>query len=237
MVQLKQSDVRNGLLRAMSVDDFALLAPHLQPLTTQLREDLVTANQPITECYFPEVGLASVVAGPLGREIEVGMIGREGLVGATPVLLNSNCTPQTIYIQISGKILSITTPALLDSVKRSPSLQWLLLCYVQTFLVQVTQTAYAQATLGLESRLARWLLMCHDRVDGDEILVTHEFLSVMLGVQRAGVTLALQNLEGAGRIKSRRKRVQILDRERLEALTDGIYGVPEAEYQRLIGRA
>ena len=234
---VQQTFVRNGLLRAMSVDDFALLAPHLQPIATQLREELVTANQSITECYFPESGCVSVVAAHMEREVEVGLIGREGLVGATPVLLGENRTPHTSYVQLSGELLGIAAPALLAAFMQSSSLHRLLLLYVQTHIIQIAQTTFAQTILGLESRLARWLLMCHDRVDGDEVLVTHEFLSVMLGVQRAGVTLALQNLEGAGRISSRRKRIQILDRDRLEELTAGTYGVPEAEYRRLIGAA
>lgn len=236
MAQLHQSAVRNSLLRKMSEDDFALLAPHLQPITTQLREDLIKPDTPITECYFPESGLASVVANGDDRQIEVGIVGREGLVGASPVLLGSNQTPHTSFVQVSGEMLGIATPALLDAVSQSRSLHRLLLLFVQTHLIQVAQTAFAQGAFGLESRLARWLLMCHDRIDGDELTLTHEFLSIMLGVQRAGVTLALQNLEGAGRIKARRKRIQILDRSQLEALTNGAYGLPEAEYLRLIGK-
>lgn len=103
--------------------------------------------------------------------------------------------------------------------------------------MQGSLTIYAHAALNLEGRLSHWLLMCHDRVDGDELLLTHEFLSMMLGVQRAGISLALQNLESAGRIKSRRKRIQIIDRCKLEQLADGSYGVAEAEYARLIGEA
>lgn len=237
MVQSKQSSVRNGLLRAMSADDFALLAPHLQPLATQLREDLVTANEPVTECYFPESGFVSMVAIHDGKGIEVGLTGREGLVGAVPVLLDDDRTPHVSFVQMSGTVLGIATPVLLEAVDQSRSLRRMLLRYVHTFVVQVAQTAFAQGSLGLESRLARWLLMIHDRVDGDELVLTHEFLSIMLGVQRAAVTLALQNLEGAGRIKGRRKRILILDREPLKALTNGAYGVPEAEYERLIGEA
>ena len=237
MGRLQQSEVRNNLLRALTAEDFALLAPHLEPVVTQLREYFVTANEPVKDCYFPETGFVSVVTAHDGREIEVGLIGREGLVGAVPVMLEDDRSPYVSYVQMSGTVLGIPTPILLDAVERSRSLRRVLLRYVHTFMMQVAQTAYAQGTLGLESRLARWLLMCHDRVDGDELALTHEFLSIMLGVQRAGVTLALQNLEGAGRIKGRRKRILILDREPLKALTNGVYGVPEAEYQRLIGQA
>ncbi|MCJ2021277.1 helix-turn-helix domain-containing protein, partial [Methylobacterium sp. E-065] len=106
--------------------------------------------------------------------------------------------------------------------------------YVQVEFVQVRQTAYVNATYTIETRLARWLLMCHDRVDGDELRVKHEFLSMMLGVQRSGVTLALQNLEGGRCIQARRGRITVLDRELLETVADGSYGPPEAEYARLI---
>lgn len=221
----------------MSTDDFSRLAPHLEPVVTQTKVDLVIADQPIRICYFPETGFASVVANQTGKELEVGLIGNEGLVGAVPIMLDDDRTPHATYVQGAGAMYAVDTSVLLDAVERSPGLRRLLLRYVQTHLIQVGQTAYAQATLGLEGRMARWLLMCHDRSESDEILLTHEFLSVMLGVQRAGVTLTLQNLEGAGRIKSRRKCIKILDRNRLADLTGGIYGVPEREYQRLIGNA
>lgn len=233
--ELRQACIRNGLLRALAPDDFALLAPHLRAIDVRLREDLIVADRPVTRCHFPESGVASVVARHDGTEIEVGLVGREGLIGAAPVLLGDDRSPHTHFVQIDGRMLAIAAPALRDAVARSRSLQHMLLRYVQTHLIQVAQTAYAQAALDLESRLARWLLMCHDRVDGDALLLTHEFLSIMLGVQRTGVTLALQNLEGAGLIRNRRKRIEILDRARLEALTNGAYGVPEAAYRRLIG--
>ena len=105
---------------------------------------------------------------------------------------------------------------------------------MQTELVQARHTSYVNATFTLETRLARWLLMCHDRADGDDLPLKHEFLSMMLGVQRSGVTLALQNLEGGGGIRGRRGRVQILDREQLRLVADASYGAAEAEYARLI---
>lgn len=237
MSQIQQATVRNRLLRALSPDDFALLQPHLELMTTQLREEMVEANTPIQEMYFPEIGFTSVATAIMGRQIEVGLIGREGLVGATPVLLASDCTPQQSFIQMAGEVLRIGVVEMRSAMRQSTTLQEILLRYVQTLMIQTALTVHAHASLNIEGRLARWLLMCHDRVDGDELALTHEFLSMMLGVQRAGVTLALQNLEGAGRIKSRRKRVQILDRSKLEQLADGSYGVAEAEYARLIGGA
>ncbi|GEP04333.1 hypothetical protein MOX02_23710 [Methylobacterium oxalidis] len=158
------------------------------------------------------------------------------MVGAAELLLGSGTTPHEYFVQMAGEALRMEAQALCAAVERSPSLRRLLLRYVHTLMIQGAQTAYANAAINLEGRLARWLLMCHDRSDGDELVLTHEFLSMMLGVQRAGITLAIQNLEGAGRIRARRRRIQVLDREKLEALTNGSYGVPEAEYGRLIGR-
>uniref|UniRef100_UPI0035CA9236 Crp/Fnr family transcriptional regulator n=1 Tax=uncultured Methylobacterium sp. TaxID=157278 RepID=UPI0035CA9236 len=137
-------------------------------------------------------------------------------------------------MQLAGEGLRITVDALCSAVGASPSLHRLLLRYVQTEIVQTRQTAYVNGSFNIEARLARWLLMCHDRVDGDDLLLKHDFLAMMLGVQRSGVTLALQNLEGAGRIRARRGRITVIDRERLEAMADGSYGAPEAEYGRLI---
>ncbi|MFL5518047.1 MAG: Crp/Fnr family transcriptional regulator, partial [Gemmatimonadales bacterium] len=99
---------------------------------------------------------------------------------------------------------------------------------------QTASTAYANANHSLESRLARWLLMCHDRVDGNDIPITHEFMAMMLGVRRAGVTTATHILEGNRLIRARRGVITIRDRERLEEMTDGAYGLPEAEYARLM---
>ena len=122
--------------------------------------------------------------------------GREGSVGATPVLLGAHRTPHHCFIQAPGEMLAIDTAAFCAAVDQSPSLRKLLLRYAQVQFVQAVQTAFVNATYQSEVRLARWLLMCHDRVDGDELVMTHEFVSLMLGVQRSSTTLAIQSLEG-----------------------------------------
>jgi CRP-like cAMP-binding protein len=232
--QPQQTSLRNRLLRALSPEDFAQLQPHLEPTTFQLREVVITPNAPVDEIMFIESGMVSISTAHDERQIEVGLIGNEGLVGAVPVALDCVTTPHVYFVQLSGEALSIGREPLCAAMRESPILRRLLLRYVNTVIVQITQTAYAHASLSLEARLARWLLMCHDRTDGDELVLTHEFLSMMLGVQRAGVTLAIQNLEGAGRIKAKRRRIKVLDRDKLLALTNGSYGTPEAEYARLI---
>ncbi|TGD94993.1 Crp/Fnr family transcriptional regulator [Methylobacterium nonmethylotrophicum] len=234
MPQPQQANVRNRLLRAMAPEDFARLQPHLETMAVQMREPMIAPDRPVEELFFVESGIVSITTGHDESRIEVGMVGREGLVGAAPVLLHADRTPHLHFVQVSGEVLSIGREPFCDAVEASAALRRLLLRYVHTVMIQAAQTAHAHAALGLEGRLARWLLMCHDRVDGDELTLTHEFLSMMLGVQRAGVTLTLQNLEGAGRIRAKRRRIEVLDREKLRALTNGSYGVPEAEYARLI---
>ncbi|PIK74704.1 Crp/Fnr family transcriptional regulator [Methylobacterium frigidaeris] len=234
MPQTRQSILRNRLLRAMAPDDFERLQPHLDPIALQLREVVIAPDAPVDELFFLETGMVSISTAHDERRIEVGLIGREGLVGAVPVALDCTTTPHVFFVQLSGEGLSIGRDAFCAAIAESPALRRLLLRYVHTLIVQITQTAYAHASLSLEGRLARWLLMCHDRSDSDELVLTHEFLSMMLGVQRAGVTLAIQNLEGAGRIRAKRRRIEVLDRGKLLALTNGSYGTPEAEYARLI---
>ncbi|WP_342772540.1 helix-turn-helix domain-containing protein [Methylobacterium radiodurans] len=198
--------------------------------------ELIAPNAPIETCVFPECGFVSVATGHGQQHVEIGLVGREGLVGAAPVLLADAVTPQSHMVQMAGSGFAIAAQALAAAAAERASLRATLLAYVHTQVLQLGETVYAHAALNLESRLARWLLMCLDRIEGDELALTHEFLSMMLGVQRAGVTLALQSLEGSGLIRNRRKRVLIRDRRGLEALTHGSYGAPEAAYARLIAQ-
>ncbi len=131
--------------------------------------------------------------------------------------------------------LRIDAERYLDAIARSDTLHAALLRYVQTALVQSAQSMATNATQRVEARLARWLLMCHDRIDGDEIALTHEFMSMMIGAERSKVTITLHVLEGAGLIRAERGRIVIRDRGKLEELAGDGYGIPEAEYRRLIG--
>lgn len=231
---MRQELVRNRLLRAMTASDFERLSPHLRDIETRLHQPLIPPNEPIGLLYFPESGFASSTASGSGKRIEVGLIGREGLVGASPILLGVDRTPYSQFVQSPGRMLAIETGALQAAVAESPALRDLLLAFVHVLTIQVVQTAFASAAFGLEVRLARWLLMCQDRVDGEELQLTHEFLAMMLGVQRTSVTLSLQVLEGTGSIRARRGRITIRNRESLLELADSGYGLPESEYSRLI---
>ncbi|CAO4195444.1 Crp/Fnr family transcriptional regulator [Methylorubrum extorquens] len=237
MSQPQQSTVRNRLLKALSPSDFALLQPHLELIATELRQPLIKPNEPVKQLFFPEVGFSSITTQGSGGKVEIGIVGREGVIGAIPLLLGSDRTPHDHFIQSPGEMLAIRAEALCAAIDRSASLHKLLLRFTQVQYLQTAQTAFVNASYQIEVRLARWLLMCHDRLDGDELRLTHEFLSMMLGTQRTSATLAVQSLEGHRLIKAQRGRLIILNREALETLADDGYGLPEAEYARLIDGA
>ena len=169
----------------------------------------------------------------LGGRVEIGLFGRDGFAG-TALVLGSDRIQQQIFMQVGGHGHRIGADAFIRLTEASASLRALLLRYTHTFLVQTACTAHANASAPVQERLARWLLMYHDRQDGDELSITHDFLSMMLGVRRTTVTLTLQLLEGARLIQARRGRVIVLDREGLEGAAGDAYGPAEAEYERLI---
>ncbi len=216
--------------------DFALLAPHLEPVDLPVTRSVVAANKPIEYAYFLDSGIVSVVASRADNQsIEVGIYGREGM-GGFPLLLGSDQSPHEQYIQLAGAGHRIKTAPFLRAVQQSPNLNRLLLRFVHAFTTQTAQTALANGSSHIDERLARWLLMCHDRIDGDVLPLTHRFLSMMLGVRRPGVTDTLHILEGRRLIRAKRGEITILDRTRLERLAGASYGMPEAEYRRLIGK-
>lgn len=236
MSQPSDSHTSNLLIGAMSQDDLALLQPSLKRVGLEREQVLNGAGQPIEQVYFPEGGIASVVSlRPESGRTEIGIFGREGMSG-TPVLLGVDRSPYETFIQVGhSSALRIDTDRLRAAMAQSPSLSTLLLSYAHVSYIQAAACAVGNAHHRLEARLARWLLMCHDRVDGDEIQITHEFMAMMIASQRSGVTVTLHVLEGIGSIRSKRGRVIILDRDKLEELAGDAYGEPEEEYRRLVG--
>ena len=233
MAIFQTSTVRNRLLAALESDDFALLEPKLERMPLTLQAVLIEAHQPIMHIIFPESGIVSTIANTDEGRIEVGLVGREGFVGI-PVLLGTNRTPHTSLVQGTGEALRISTVDLLAAIQARPSIFRPLGLYTQSLIVQMGQTAYANATFNIEARLARWVLMTQDRTSGSELLLTHEFLATMLGVRRPGVTAATHALEGMGSIRARRGRITVRDREKLLELAGDAYQVAEDEYERLM---
>jgi CRP-like cAMP-binding protein len=237
MLYLGQSNVqRNRILSAMSNADLALLQPHLEKVSLKFRQRLQPSHRSIRNVFFPECGIASVVAvgGGERRQAEVAVIGREGMTGL-PVVLGTDRSPCDIFMQVEGEGRCIAAQKLSEALNQSISLLKYLLRYGHTFAVQANYTALANARGSVGERLARWLLMARDRLDSDEMILTHEFLALMLGVRRAGVTGALQAFESQGLVETARGSVTIKDREGLEQCANGFYGPPEAEYGRLFG--
>ncbi len=226
----------NTLLRALSADDFDLLKPDLVRVPLVREQVLVAPHQPVEHVYFPEGGIVSIVSDMAGSgRTEAGVFGREG-VSATCLLLGTDRSPHESFVQIGPMTaLRIDTDPDVAAIRKSESLRTTLLRYVQTVIVQSAQSTATNASHRVEGRLARWLLMCHDRIDGDEIALTHEFMGMMISADRSNVTVTLHILEGAGMIYSKRGRVIIRDRAKLEEIAGDSYGVPEAEYRYLIG--
>ena len=215
----------NRILSRLSKEDLRLLERHLEPVDLPLRKVLAAKNKRVDNVYFIESGMASVVANG-GAAIEVGIVGREGMTGPSVIMGNGDRVPHETYMQIAGHGQRISAEQLRKAIAASVPLHHVLLGYVHSFMTQTTQTALANGRSKIEERLARWLLMANDRVDGNEVPLTHEFLAIMLGVRRSGVTVALQELERKGMITHRRSVITIIDREGLEHSSNGTYSVP-----------
>jgi CRP-like cAMP-binding protein len=183
---------------------------------------LEARNKRVVNVYFMESGFASVVANGK-RNIEVGIIGREGMTGLSVVLGNNDRAQNETYIQLAGNGQRITAGDLRDAIGASVSLHQVLLHYAHAFMMLISQTALANGRSKIEERLARWLLVAHDRVDGNELALTHEFIAIMLGTARPGVTIAIEELERTGLIAHRRGVITILDRAALKEHANGSY--------------
>jgi len=224
----------NILIDYLSVEDRALIEPHLELVDVPKRTMLESAGVAPAHSYFPISGVASVITYTKGdRQIEAGLFGYEGMSGISAITTGT-CSPNDIFMQIPGMALRIETNRFSDLQQANWTLHTHFLRYIHSIIIQLAQTALSNGQAKLEERLARWILMCHDRSDGDRLELTHEFLSIMLGVRRAGVTVGTHLLEGKGLIRAERGRITIIDRAGLEAEARGSYGVSEAEYLRLI---
>ena len=224
---------RNAILRYLSGADRDLLRPTLEPIDLPIRFRLAEASRPIDAVYFLEAGVASITTSVRHEiPIEIGIVGREGVVNL-PVLMGIDRSPSETFMQIRGAGFRIGVERLREAMAQSPTLTPILLMFVHVFMVQTASTVLANGRANIPERLARWLLMARDRVEGDGIALTHEFLATMLGVNRPGVTIALREFERRGLIDGRRGVITILDRSALEKEANGYYGVAEAEFQRL----
>jgi CRP-like cAMP-binding protein len=232
-----RAGIRNRLLQKVSTDDWTLLAPHMEAITLRERQIVEVPNKPITHAYFIDAGLVSVVAvDKEDHRIEVGVIGFEG-VTAVPLIMGDMRAQHSAYMQIGGAGHRIPQEPFREAIAKSDTLRALMLKWAHGFMIQTAHTALANGRAKLEQRLARWLLMAHDRLSTDAVPLTHEFLAVMLGVRRAGVTVAIHSFEQRGLVTTRRGQLTVVNRAGIEQVAGSFYGVPETELRRLMDEA
>lgn len=226
---------QNRLLAALPLEEYGRLLPQFTPVRLHLRQALIEPDAPISHVYFPREGVGSMLATEQGGEpIEVGTIGPEGFVGL-PVLMGAESTPYRTIVQIEGHAWRLSADAFQRVVDERPAVRRLLLRFAQYFTDQISQAVACNRLHTLDERCARWLLLTHDRVGGDAFELTHEFLALMLGVRRAGVSVAMGALQAAGVVRYTRGRVEVLDRPRLEEASCACYAITRTAFDRLLG--
>jgi CRP-like cAMP-binding protein len=227
------SAYKNLLLASLPAQEIKRLAPYLSHVNLSTNQTLHDAGAKVDTVFFLEDGICSIVATmESGSTIEVGIIGRDGFVGMAAVLGTGRATNRA-YMQIPGYGFSIKAKALLARCEESAELRSCLLQGVQGLMVQTAQTAACNRVHELEERLARWLMMCYDRMQADYLPITHESLGMMLGTRRTSVTVAAGMLQKAGLIAYSRGHVTIEDRDGLKDVACECYQVVHDEYVRL----
>ncbi|WP_224094375.1 Crp/Fnr family transcriptional regulator [Nostoc sp. MS1] len=226
--------MKNQILASLSSTEYQRLVPYLEPVNLLLKQVLYTAGEPITHVYFPYEAITSLVCNlEDGSTVEAGVISNDGMVGL-PVIWGGNSTTTTAFIQAAGTGMRMKAEVLIQEFHRGGELQRLLLRFTQALFTQVTQTAACNRLHTIEERLARWLLIVHDRMQSDTFPLTQEFIAQMLGCRRSGVTVAAGTLSKAGIISYKRGNITILNRDDLEATSCECYSIIKKEYIRLL---
>ena len=225
----------NHLLAALPAESFDRLRVHLEPISFALGEVVYESGAHMEYVYFPTTSHISLLYTMLdGSTAEMGLVGQEGIVGIA-LFMGGETTPNRAMVQGGGLAFRMKSKAMLDEFKRGGEFQHLLLRYTQALITQISQTAVCNRLHSVEQRLCRWLLMTHDLAQSDQLQMTHEFISNMLGVRREGVTMAARRLQEMGMISYVRGHIQILDRPQLLAHVCECYRVVKDEHSRLLG--
>lgn len=224
----------NQLLAALPLSEYQRLVPNLEKVSLSLQQVIYEPGEPIRHVYFPHQAIVSLVSTMSdGSTVEVGLVGKEGMVGL-PVIWGGSTTTTRAFVQMADSGIRMKASLLKTEFERGGQLQSLLLRYMQALHTQISQTAACNRLHMVEARLARWLLSVHDRMQTDSFPLTQEFISQMLGTRRAGVTEAAGVLSDAGMIRYTRGRITILNRKELEATTCECYGIVKGEFTRLL---
>ncbi|MBD3885690.1 Crp/Fnr family transcriptional regulator [Phormidium tenue FACHB-886] len=227
---------QNRLLNAMPRALAEKLAPNLKRVVLRRGDRLHEPGEVIRDFYFPlDCVLSITIAMQDGTTAETGLVGRREVIGINAFMGGRETTQTTYIVQVAGSAMKIDAQILRDEFDRNKDLRNVMLRYTQAFIAQLSQTTACNGLHKLDQRLARWLLEVHDRVEGDELDLTQELMSEMLGVRRAGVTQTAQQLQDKELIRYQRGHIQILDRIGLEASACECFHVLRDEYDRLLG--
>ena len=225
----------NRILAALPAEDFQRLSPHLEPIELHLGQILYEAGSKIEYVYFPLNSMVSLISQLSdGSSIEIGVAGYEGMVGIYAVL-GVDRTPHEGLVQVPGGAVRVKTSVIVEEFKRVGALQPALLRYLQMLLLQTSQIAACNRLHTISERLARWLLMSQDRCRCDDLPFTQDFIALMLGTRRAGVTEAAILLQAEEYITYRRGHIKILDRAGMEDYACECYRIVKDEFDRVVG--
>lgn len=227
--------IENRLLLALPSEEYERLLPHLENVSLTFKEVLYAPREPMQYVYFPNHGVVSLLTSLSDNTVaEVGLVGNEGMVGV-PVFLGVDTTPFKAIVQLSGDAMRMKKDVFKASLNQDTVLHFLLQRYTQALMIQISQSAACNWHHSVEERCCRWLLMTHDRAKTDQFPLTQEFLSKMLAVRRASVTVVAGTLQKAGLIRYSRGQMTILDRLGLEETTCECYMLVKQEFDRLLG--
>lgn len=227
--------VENRLLAALPRNEYESLLPSLQQVSFSLGQVVYEFGGKLDYVFFPTTSIVSLLyTMENGSSAEMGLTGNDGVVGIA-LFMGGGTMPNRAVVQSAGEAIRLKAKVLQDEFARGGKFQHLLLRYTQALITQISQTAVCNRLHSVEQQLCRWLLLSHDRLKTDELIMTQELIADMLGVRREGVTVAAGHLQDAGAISYVRGRIQILDRQKLEETVCECYQVVKDEFTRLLG--
>ncbi len=225
---------QNRLLMVLPADVYERLEPDLELVPLSLGKVIYEANETLSHVYFPTTAIVSLLyTMENGTSAEIGVVGCDGVVGIA-VFMGGDTTPNRAVVQSAGDAFRLTLKVFREEFRRVGELHRLLLLYTQALLTQMSQTAVCNRLHSVEQQLCRWLLLSHDRLESDELVMTQELIADMLGVRRAGVSVAAHRLQDAGLIRYKRGHLTIVNRPGLESEVCECYQVVKTECDRLL---
>jgi CRP-like cAMP-binding protein len=232
---IPRQPVENRLLAALPPGEYERLRPQLQEVSFSLGEVVYEFGGQLDYVFFPTNSIVSLLyTMENGTSAEMGLTGNDGVVGIA-LFMGGGTMPNRAVVQSAGGAVRMKARVLQDEFALGGKFQYLLLRYTQALITQISQTAVCNRLHTVEQQLCRWLLLSHDRVKADELIMTQELIADMLGVRREGVTVAAGRLQDSGAISYVRGHIKILDRQKLEATVCECYRVVKDEFQRLLG--